>query len=381
MPGLLLGNESWGIVDVEVESETVHTLAELTLVLLLFADASTVPLTAARRDLPLTVRLLGISLPLSIIAGTCIAILLFPGLPLALAGLMAAALAPTDAALSASVVDDERLPARIRRVLNVESGLNDGVATPIVTFCIATTAGVLGIVGYHEEAGYRALGQLGIGAAVGAALALCGGRLLTLAYGRGWMQPGARQLGTLALALMAYLVAHEVGGNPFVSSFVCGLVFGAVAGGGRAASVELTEINGGLLSLVLWFVFGAAFVLPAFEAASVRHVLYAACSLTVVRMVPVAVSLIGAGQGRATVAFIGWFGPRGLASIVFALLAVESLGTDDSRVVAVANTIAITIVFSVVAHGVTARPLATRYLGTSDARRSTTDSSASTPAG
>ena len=360
--GLLLANPSWGIVSVDIESATVHQLAELTLALLLFADASTVPVRAARRDLPVTARLLGIGLPLSIVAGTALGLALFPALPLALVGLIAAALAPTDAALSAAVIEDERLPVGIRRVLNVESGLNDGVATPVVTFCIAAAAGVLGITGHHDETGLGALGQLALGAGIGAALALGAGRLMVLAHGHGWMQPGARRFATLALALLAFLVAEEAGGNPFVAVFVCGFVFGAVVGPDRDEAVELAELGGGLLSLVMWFVFGAGFVLRVLEDAGARHVLYAVGSLTVVRMVPVALALIGTGSGRATTAFIGWFGPRGLASVVFALLAVEDLGATDPRVLEAVQTIAVTIVASVVAHGVTARPLASRYL-------------------
>ena len=179
----------------------------------------------------------------------------------------------------------------------------------------------------------------------------------------------AAALATVALALLAFLVAEQVGGNPFVSAFVCGFVFGAVAGSDHAETVELTELAGGLLSLVIWFVFGAGFVVAAFENVQAEQVLFAIASLTVVRMIPVAIALIGTGSGRATTAFIGWFGPRGLASIVFALLALEDLGDGDPRVLLAIRTIAITIVFSVVAHGVTARPLATRYLATADARR------------
>jgi NhaP-type Na+/H+ or K+/H+ antiporter len=151
-------------------------------------------------------------------------------------------------------------------------------------------------------------------------------------------------------------------GNPFVSAFVGGLIFGAMAGSETVESVELAELGGSLLSLVLWFVFGAGFVIPAFQALDARIVVYALCSLTVVRMIPVAVALLGAGQDRATVAFIGWFGPRGLASVVFALLAIEDLGDSDPRVLAAVHTIAVTIVFSIVAHGLTARPLAGRYV-------------------
>jgi sodium/hydrogen antiporter len=360
--GLLLANSSWGIVSVDIESSTVHHLAEITLALLLFADASEVPLAAARRDLPVTARLLAIGLPLSMVAGTAMAVVVFPSLPLALAGLIAVSLAPTDAALSASVIADERLPMGVRRVLNVESGLNDGIATPVVTFCIASAATALGLVAHDYDDGFSALGQLAIGVGVGAGIALVGGRLVAVAHQRGWMQHGSRRLAMLSLALLAFLAASEAGGNPFVSAFIGGLVFGTTARADAAESVELTEAAGSLLSLVLWFIFGAGFVLPAFDDLSVRIVLYAVASLTVVRMVPVAVALLGSGQRRPTVAFVGWFGPRGLASVVFALLAVEELGYTDARVVASVNTIAVTIVFSIIAHGVTARPLATRYV-------------------
>ena len=214
-------------------------------------------------------------------------------------------------------------------MLNVESGLNDGIATPVVTFCIASTATVLGLAAHHDEAGFGALKQLAVGAGIGAGIALVGGRLLSVAHRRGWMEHGSRRLATLALALLAFEVASEAGGNPFVSAFVGGLIFGAMAGSDTVECVELAELGGSLLSLVLWFVFGAGFVIPAFEHLDARVVVYALCSLTVVRMVPVAIALLGAGQDRATAVFIGWFGPRGLASVVFALLAVEELG--DSR--------------------------------------------------
>ncbi len=360
--GLVVANPRWGLVTVDVEDSLVHLLAEITLALLLFADASGVPLAAAREDLPLTGRLLGVGLPLSMVAGAALAVLLFPALPLALVALIAAALAPTDAALSAPVIADRRLPAGIRRVLNVESGLNDGIATPVVTFCIASAATVLGVVTDHEEAGFHALGELAVGIGTGAGIAACGGLALRTAHARGWMEDGSRRAATLALALLTFLVATQWGGNPFVASFVGGLVFGAVARADAAESVELAEVGGSLLSLVLWFVFGAGFVLPAFEHLDAQVVVYAVCSLTVVRMVPVAIALAGAGQDRATIAFIGWFGPRGLASVVFALLAAEDLGDTDPRVGAALRTIAVTIVLSVAAHGLTARPLSTRYV-------------------
>jgi NhaP-type Na+/H+ or K+/H+ antiporter len=362
--GVVVGNPDWGVVTVDVESTTVHTLAELTLALLLFADASAVPLATARRDLPVTVRLLTIGLPLSIAIGVAVGIVLFPTLPVALVGLVAAGLAPTDAALSAAVIADERLPGGVRRALNVESGLNDGIATPVVTFCLATSAGVLGIAGHETAAGWSALGQLAIGTGVGAALGATGGTILGIAHVRGWMEHGARRLATLALAVLAFVVAAEIGGNAFVAAFIGGLAFGAVSGRTTTKAVEMTELGGDLLSLVLWFVFGAGFVVPAFDHIGPRVVLYTLCSLTVVRMVPVAIALAGAGVGWTTTAFIGWFGPRGLASVVFALLAVEELGSGDPRVMAAVHAMVVTVVVSVVAHGVSARPLTARYLTT-----------------
>ena len=307
--GLLLANSSWGIVAVDIQSSTVHVMAEVTLALLLFADASVVPLARARQELPLTSRLLGVGLPLSIIAGTVLAVLLFPTLPVALAGLVAASLAPTDAALSASVINDDRLPRALRDVLNVESGLNDGIATPVVTYCIAAAAAVLGVTESQFEDGLGVIWQLAIGIGVGAGIALLGGRLIRLGHRRGWMQHGSRRLATLAVALLAFLVASEMNGNPFVAAFIGGLVFGATAGADAVESVELTEVGGDLLALVLWFVFGAGFILPAFEHVTGRTLLYAIASLTVVRMASVAIALVGSGQDWATTVFVGWFGP------------------------------------------------------------------------
>jgi NhaP-type Na+/H+ or K+/H+ antiporter len=358
----VLGNSSWGIVSVSVDSSSVHLLAELTLALLLFADASAVPLNAARHDLPLTARLLGIGLPLSIIAGTVIALFAFPSLPLALAGLIAASLAPTDAALSASVIADKRLPIGVRRVLNVESGLNDGIATPVVTLCIAAAATVLGVAQHEFDSGFGAVGELALGVLIGVGVGVVGGRVVALAAEHGWTEHGSRRIATLSLALVAFLLASEAGGNPFVAAFIGGLGFGAAARTAAAESVEFTELLGSLLSLALWFVFGAGFLLPALQDLDVRIALYAVASLTIVRMIPVAIALIGAGQDRATIAFVGWFGPRGLASVVFALLAVEDLGESDPRVMIAVHTIAITIALSILAHGITAGPLATRYV-------------------
>src|SRR3954465_5714683 len=264
--GLLLGNPDWGVVTIDIKSSTIHALAEVTLALLLFADASKVPVRAARGDLSVTGRLLGIGLPLTFLAGLGFAVLLYPSLPIAIAALIAASLAPTDAALSAPVLADERLPIEVRRVLNVESGMKAGIATPVVMTCIGAAAALLHITHSEHESCLNAIGAIVIGVAVGAGLAFVGGRLLVAAHARGWVQHGARRIGTIALALAAFVIATEVDGNPFVAAFMGGLVFGAAAREETHESVELTELTGSMFSLVLWFIFGAGFVLPAFRA-------------------------------------------------------------------------------------------------------------------
>src|SRR4051812_21526262 len=217
--GFVLGNPDWGIVTIDIQSSTIHALAEVTLALLLFADASKVPVRAARADLTVTSRLLGIGLPLTFLAGVGFAVVLYPSMPLAIAALIAASLAPTDAALSAAVIGDERLPIEVRRVLNVESGMNDGIATPVVTTCIGAAAALLHIAHPEHEAGLRAIGAIAIGVGIGGGVALVGGRLLVAAHARGWVQHGARRIGTIALALIAFVVATELDGNPFVAAF------------------------------------------------------------------------------------------------------------------------------------------------------------------
>ena len=229
--GLLLGNPNWGLVAVEIDSSTVHVLAELTLALLLFADASAVRLGAARHDLRLTSRLLGIGLPLSMAAGTLVAVVLFPE-PAARTGRVDRRQPRPDRRRAegpgAGVIADERLPAQVRRVLNVESGLNDGIATPVVTFCIAAWRRRSAWPRASRPAGSACSATWSWASRAGTTVALAGGRLLVAAHARGWLPDGSRRLATLSLALLAFLLASEAGGNGFVAAFVGGLVFGPI---------------------------------------------------------------------------------------------------------------------------------------------------------
>ena len=356
--GLVLANDPLSAIDVNVRGETLRSLAEITLALLLFSDAARVNLRVLRHDARVPLRLLVIGLPLTIAVGTGLAVILFPDLNPWAAAVIAAAVAPTDAALGAQVVEDTHVPARVRRILNVESGLNDGIATPFVTFFIAGT--VADTVSNSSTTLASALGDLAIGVLVGAAVGLGGALLLKFATSHGWSSATYRGIGVLALALMAYALAIEIGGNGFIGAFVGGLAFGTVVHDPeqQEATLDFDAQTGELLSLIVWFIFGAVLV-TALDATTWQTGVFVILALTVARMVPVAIALVGERFNRVTVAFMGWFGPRGLASVVFAVIAYDSLEGPESKTVLAAITL--TVLVSVVAHGLSAAPLSRRY--------------------
>jgi NhaP-type Na+/H+ or K+/H+ antiporter len=248
------------------------------------------------------------------------------------------------------------IPARIRRLVNVESGLNDGIATPFVSVALAGAATGGEVAGHGPAA---AAAELAVGLLVGVAAGGAGGLLVNAARRRGWVADGFAGPAVLGLAVCAYASAVALHGNGFIAAFVGGLAFGTAGGPRGEPLVPFVEETGALVSLLVWLAFGAVAVAPAVEGLNWQIVLYAVLSLTVIRMVPVAAALAGARLDRDTIALVGWFGPRGLASVVFALLALEELGSPAAdHAVAV---ITITVLLSVVAHGATADPLATRY--------------------
>jgi sodium/hydrogen antiporter len=338
-----------------MDSAAVTALTEATLVWVLFSDAARVGLRDIRTDAPVFARLLGLGLPLTVAAGAAGAWWVL-GAPLPWSALLiGAALAPTDAALGAVVITHPAVPVRVRRILNVESGLNDGIVTPIVLLALSAAAAA------GEHAGvsvFTAVLQLSGGAAIGAGAGAAGGWLLRTAGRRGWADDNFAGPAVLALALLAYAGSIAAHGNGFVAAFAAGIAFGQVAGRGGPTEVFYVEQTAELASLLVWILFGAVAVPLLAGRLDWRTVLYAVLSLTVVRMLPVGLSLVGARFNLRTVLFLGWFGPRGLASVVFALLAVETLGAGADQAVAV---IVLTVLLSVVAHGLTAGPLAARY--------------------
>ncbi len=354
--GTVLGAGFLDLLPVSPNTEAVRLAVELTLALILFCDASTVNLRAAESDVGLPLRLLGIGLPLTIALGAVAAHVVFPSMSWSEAALISAILAPTDAALGVAVVTNTAVPARIRRALNIESGLNDGIATPFVLVFLA-----LVVAGAAEE-GWAggAVSELARGALVGIVVGFVGGRVVRWAKSAGWSTPASDQLVVISLALLAYGATVSFSGNGFVAAFLAGLVFGAASRRQLHQATEFADAVGLLSSFVVWVIFGAMFVGPVLrDGVHLRPILYAAVSLTLVRMVPVAIALIGGRLRRDTILFMGWFGPRGLASVVFTLIAFDALaGPVADGLVEITTW---TILLSVLAHGLTSGPFAAAY--------------------
>jgi NhaP-type Na+/H+ or K+/H+ antiporter len=427
--GLVVGNRVLDLVDVDTANQFVRHLAEATLTLVLFTDAVRVNLDTLRRESALPTRLLGVGLPLTIVAGTLAGLALFPQLNLWTAAALATILAPTDAALGLPVVSNRRLPSRIRQGLNVESGLNDGVCVPLLIIFLTIVAGTaaalalfaeldlwtaaalatmlaptdaaLGLPvisnrrlpsrirqGLNVESGLNdgvcvplliifltlaaaeegagdldpvrvVLEEIGFGAVGGVAAGALGAWVLRGLGARGWMEGTWKQINTLATPLLAYGIAVALGGSGFIAAFVAGITFGVVARERAEETTYLAEQGGELLNAVTFLLFGAVLLGPALGDPDWRVIGYAVLSLTVVRMLPVALAMVGTGMRRVTVGFLGWFGPRGLASIVFVLILVEQ--TDLPERSLLLDVVTWTVALSVYAHGLTAWPGANRY--------------------
>ncbi len=354
--GIVIGTAGLGWFDLSVRGEALSILVEATLVLVLFTDAVRIKVVALRRDAAIPIRLLGVGLPLTLLAGTVAAALIFPALTWAEALLLAAVLTPTDAALGQAVVSDDRLPVRVRQSLNVESGLNDGIMVPVVTVAIALSAVDAGET--SRNWGQFAAAQIGFGLLCGVAAGYVGGKVLDRFVTSGSVEGVYRQLATLAVAASAYASAGVLGGNGFVAAFTAGIVFGVVAAPQCHDVADFTQDEGDLLTGITFVLFGAVLVGPALDGLNLAVASYVVASLTVVRILPILIATAGSGTLWQTKFFLGWFGPRGLASILFALLVVEEIDGPNAELI---FTVAIwTVLLSVYAHGASASPWASR---------------------
>jgi len=355
--GIVLGTAAPGPLSPAVDSTVVEHVTELALVFLLFTDAARLDLGLLRRSPGWPGRLLLIGLPLTLLLGLGVGLLLFPGLPLASVFLLSTMLCATDAALGQRVVDDTALPARVRESLTVESGLNDGIAVPFFLVSLDITMATLeGSVPSAVAA--AVVEEIGLGAAAGLAVGGAGGYILRTARARDWLQREWVQPLTLAVALGAYAAAGTLGGSVFIAAFVGGMAFLLTGGSGTKDATRFTADTGSVLAAATWMVFGAVAVLAALPYLSWAVLFYALLSLTVVRMLPVFLAMAGSGADWQTKAFMGWFGPRGLASVVFGLLAYERGIPAAGTLLA---TVVTTVLLSVFAHGLSAGPLIAAY--------------------
>jgi NhaP-type Na+/H+ or K+/H+ antiporter len=356
--GAILGPAGFELVRFGLDDHTVLLLGEIALAIVLFTDAARINLSALRQNEGLPIRLLGIGMPLTIALGTFVAALLLTDLTFWEAAIVGTVLAPTDAALGQAVVNNPRVPVRVRQALNVEAGLNDGLSVPFLALFLTLAVAEAEL----QPASYWirfATEQIGRGALVGVGVGLVGGWLVSRASQRGWMTDSFQRLALLALALIAWALADQIGGNGFIAAFVGGLAVGPTVERVGERLIRFTEAEGQLLNLSVFFIFGVL-VIGLLQPLSWEVVLYALLSLSVIRMLPVGISLIGTHLRSISVLFMGWFGPRGLASIVLGLIVVEEapmLGGRDQ----IEAVVALTVLLSVLLHGVTAAPLSAMY--------------------
>jgi len=366
--GLLIGRWGLAVVPHDIDTPIVHSLATITLVLVLFTDAARIDLNLLGREHDLPLRLLGVGLPLTIAIGLLGAAVLLHGIAMWEAALVAAILAPTDAALGQAVVNSPKLPVQIRQTLNVESGLNDGLVLPVVLLFLSFAAGQ-----HDKETGewlWFVSKQVCLGPSVGFAVGFVGGKLVMWGQRTEWMNHSFQDLSSLGLSLLAFAAAELVGGNGFIAAFCAGLALGNTARSVCTCLYEFAEAEGQLLTLLVFTVFGAIMVPAALENFRWNHLVYAMLSLTLIRMLPVAVAMAGRRLRWQTLLFLGWFGPRGIASILYVLLLLDESSIAGKDVIL--SVVMTTVLLSVFAHGLTAFPGTNWYATYTDQ----TDSSA-----
>ena len=356
--GYLMGPFGMGWLKGDATSDDLRTLADLALALILFIDAANADMSILKKQFRIPSRMLLLGLPGVIALGFGFAILMFDGLSLYEAAILATMLAATDAALGKAVITNKSVPAQVREGLNIESGLNDGICVPILLFLIALSAG-----SEHGESEISAIAlvaqELGIGMAVGLGLAFVGALSLRWCWKQGWVTEIWIQVTVVGLAICAFAAAQSLHGSGYIAAFTGGLLFGVIAKDSTHELVLAAEGTGETLALVTWVLFGAMVIGPAFELFNWEVVVYAILSLTVIRVLPIFLSLTGSGESVSSRLFLGWFGPRGLASIVFAIIVInaEVPGGEFLALVVIC-----TVFLSLVAHGISANPLA-KWLG------------------
>ncbi|MCP4989495.1 MAG: sodium:proton antiporter [Colwellia sp.] len=358
--GLLIGPIGLSWLHIDIDNEAIQLLAELTLIIILFVDASFIKLTNIIDRLKgLPARLLLIGLPLTMLLGTATAIILFPSTDLWLLIVLALILSPTDAALGQAVVKSENVPNNIRDSISAESGLNDGISLPPIFVCLAIISSGLGHISPEDHWLIFLLMQLTLGPLIGGAIGYIGGKLIEFAHQRDWMDTVFQRLTCLSIAILAYVCAELFEGNGFIAAFCAGLFLGVKDLKVRARIQEFGETEGQMLTLFVFVILGLI-IIPIFSPIwDVNALIYAVLSLTVVRIIPVFICLIGTGLPTYSKFFIAWFGPRGIASILYLLIALEQIGKTGHEYIL--SIIVLTVLLSIFAHGMTAVSMSNRF--------------------
>jgi NhaP-type Na+/H+ or K+/H+ antiporter len=357
--GLILSGRVLGVVSLDLGDEIIQIIAEVTLILVLFTDASRIDVRRLIRHYTLPTRLLALGLPLMMILGTMVAAMLFAEFTFWEAAVLAIILSPTDASLGQAVVTNPRVPVRIRQTLNVESGLNDGIAMPFLLLALnlaVAEESPLGQIHFLE----RALTLIVLGVLAGIIIGFLGSRFIEWGQKSGWMSREFQKLSALALALLAYGVADLTGGNGFIAAFVMGVIVTNTSSMDESDTIyEFAEISvQGLIMLTFMIVFGAVMLPLALDKMDFTMLLYAILSLAVIRLLAVGISLIRISMKWVTTGFLGWFGPRGIASILYIFTVLEEDLVNEALIY---NVVMLTVLISIFAHGVTAAPLSKRY--------------------
>ncbi len=360
--GLFLGRLGFDLIGLSTTGEIVRGIAELTLILVLFTDASRIDLQILFREHRIPIRLLGIGLPGTILMGLVVGVFLLSGqLTIWEIAVLAAILAPTDAALGQSVVSDPKVPIRIRQALNVESGLNDGICLPILLILISIAAGV-----DSDEATGRTttewalfvILQISLGPIAGIIVGWVGGALLKKSTRLGWIDEAFERISSLAVAVLAYSGAEVIGGNGFIAAFCAGLTMGNFTRSVCRCLYQFAEAEGQLFTLLIFLIFGAVMAPTAFTMPW-EGWCYAVLSLTLIRGVPVVLSLVGLKLRQVSLGFLAWFGPRGIASILYTILVLEESRISHRQ--EIQAIVAGTVLLSIVAHGLSAAPATGLY--------------------
>ncbi len=356
--GLACGPIGFGIIDLDVDAEGIRTLAEFTLAMVLFTDAANTDLRVLKLNFQVPQRLLLIGLPLTILLGFVFGVLVFDQLSLLEVALLATMLAPTDAALGKAVVTNAAVPAPTRESLNVESGLNDGICVPVLFIFLAFAVGSAGEAEPTSLILHEFATEIGIGAGVGFVCILLGAFLFRVAHRRGWIGEIWIQVIAPAAAMTCFATAQFLGGSGFIACFLGGLFGGALMREHKKDLLRAAEGTGDTLALLTWVTFGAVVASSALEYFAWDALVYAILSLTIIRMLPVFFVLTRMGLSVSDKLFLGWFGPRGLASVVFIVIVLNGNlpGGETLK-----QTVVWTVILSIIAHGLTANPLAALY--------------------